>query len=122
MINCSKLENYFIEKKRMTKICTIGCTKCPLGSDNNGTGEGCSVFEMLYPKKAIELVQQWSNKNPEKTFLTELLKNYPNVKLRCDGVPDKNLCPYQLGLMNEYGCEKYHNCVACWNQPISSKE
>lgn len=127
MIDCSKTENYFAEKRRMTKmkkrgLCETECSKCPLGCDNNGKGEDCSALEMLYFKEAIAIVQKWSDENPKETFLTELLKNYPNVKLRCEGVPDKNLCPYQLGLMNERGCEKYKNCVACWNQPIPSKE
>lgn len=119
MIDCMKTENYLAIK---LKLCEIGCNRCPLSFVNNGKNISCGKFETRYPRKAIELVQQWSNKNSEKTFLTELLKNYPNVKLRYDGVPDRNLCPYQLGLMNEKGCEKYHNCVACWNQPISSKE
>lgn len=122
MIDCSKLESYFIEKKRMTKICAIECTKCPLGCDNNGTGECCSDFEMLYPKKAIEVVQQWSDKNPEKTFLSEFLKQYPKVPLYDIGVP-KGICPYHLGLMNKDDCPKaYRDCVKCWNQPIVSSE
>lgn len=34
MIDCSKTENYFAEKKRMTKragngLCKLGCSNCP---------------------------------------------------------------------------------------------
>lgn len=118
MIDCMKTENYLTIK---LKLCEIGCNRCPLSFVNNGKNVSCGKFETRYPRKAIELVQQWSNENPEKTFLTEFLKHYPNVKLRDDGSPE-TICPYQLGLMNEDDCGKYYNCVECWNQHISSKE
>ena len=39
-IGCSKTENYFKEKARMTKGdkngCYIGCINCPLAECNNG--------------------------------------------------------------------------------------
>lgn len=124
MIDCSKTKNFFAEKRRMTKqqkdgTCHLVCTNCPLSGKNNGTGVACSDIETLYPEKAIEIVQKWSDEHPQKTFLTELLKNYPNVELEDNGVP--NLCPYQLGLMSVEGCKKDSNCVKCWNQAIPSK-
>lgn len=71
MIDCSKTENYFIEKLRMTKRtreegCKIKCSECPLSCQNNGTSEftSCITFEMLYPEKAIEIVQRWSDEHP----------------------------------------------------------
>lgn len=115
MIDCSKLESYFIEKKRMTKICTIECTKCPLGCDNNGTGECCSDFEMLYPKKAIEAIQKWSDSHPQKTYLSELLKIFPDIPLNDDGTPN-SLCPSDLGLNEKEKCGEYGGCIECWNQ------
>lgn len=128
MIDCSKTENYFAEKRRMTKrttkngLCKLGCSNCPLCSINNNKGQSCTAFEMLYPKKAIEIVQKWSNEHPQKTFLTEFLKNYPNVQLYDAGIP-KGICPYHLGLMNKDDCRKDHYCLGCWNQPIEdSKE
>lgn len=117
MIDCSKLESYFIEKKRMTKICAIECTKCPLSCDNNGTGECCSDFEMLYPKKAIEAIQKWSDSHPQKTYLSELLKIFPDTPLNDDGTPE-SICPYELGLMDISNCEKGRNCIECWNRPF----
>lgn len=121
MIDCSKTENYFIEKKRMIKrvgigVCRIKCEDCPLGITNNGMDVLCSEFETLYPEKAIEIIQEWSNAHPPKTYLTELLKNFPNTPLEDDGTP--NFCPYRLGLMSKDNCRKDRNCVKCWNQPI----
>lgn len=127
MIDCSKTENYFIEKLRMTKRtreegCKIKCSECPLSSQNNGTSDefmSCITFEMLYPEKAIEIVQKWSDAHPQKTFLTEFLKNYPNAPLDDDGAP-KGVCPHRLGLTDIDNC--YDNCIKCWNQPIEDGE
>lgn len=122
MIDCSKTENYFAEKRRMTKrteggICKLKCSNCPLCSKNNGTSEdlSCTTFEMHHPEKAIEVVQKWSDEHPQKTFLTEFLKNYPNAELDCNGTP-KRICPLALGLMDIDDCDD--NCIKCWNQPI----
>lgn len=126
MIDCSKTENYFAEKQRMTKratkngLCKLGCSNCPLCSINNNKGQSCTAFEMLYPEKAIEIVQKWSDEHPQKTYLSELLKNHPNTLLNDDGTP--TFCPYRLGLMGADDCRKDGNCVKCWNQPIEDGE
>lgn len=125
MIDCSKTENYFAEKLRMTKrtkngLCENKCSNCPLCSNNNGEGLFCPDFEMYYPEKAIEAVQRWSDEHPPKTYLSELLKHYPNISLDDNGTP--NFCPYRLGLMSIDDCRKDRNCVKCWNQPIPIEE
>ncbi len=131
MIDCSKTENYFAEKRRLTKrrkiygnayMCKIDCANCPLNSSNNGTNDmtSCSDFEALYPEKAIAIVQKWSDEHPRKTYLSEFLKNYPNAPLDDDGTP--NFCPSRLGLMSIDDCRKDHNCVKCWNQPIEESD
>ena len=70
---------------------------------------------MLYPEKAIEVVQRWSDEHPQKTYLTEFLRNYPDAKLNDAGVPD-GICPYMLGLNDTHDCKR--SCIECWNQPI----
>lgn len=125
MIDCSKTENYFAEKQRMTKkhklnhggyACKLNCADCPLSHLNNCSTMLCSDFETLYPEKAIKIVQKWSDEHPQKTYLSEFLKKYPNVSLEDDGTP--NFCPYRLGLMSIDDCRNDGNCVKCWNQPI----
>lgn len=123
MIDCAKTENYFTEKQRMTKqqkdeICKLNCVDCPLSIENNSTGLACPYFEMRYPKKAITLVQKWSDEHPKKTYLSEFLKNYPNALLNDTGLP-KDVCLYNLGLTD---CRNDRNCVDCWNQPIPIKD
>lgn len=124
MIDCTKTTNYFAEKQRMTKrtkkgLCETSCSDCPLYNENNGTSEGlsCGCLEMHYPEKAIEIVQQWSDAHPQRTYLSQFLEHYPNVQLYDTGIP-KGVCPYHLGLMSKDNCRKDHNCVECCNQPI----
>lgn len=126
MVDCTKAENYFAERKRMTKlqkdgICKINCTDCPLNNLKNGTGVPCSIFETHHTKKAIEIVQKWSDEHPQKTYLSEFLKTYPNTLLDDDGIPTTG-CPYRLGLINRDECEKNHSCIECWNQPMPIKD
>lgn len=127
MIDCSKTENYFAEKRRMTKrrklnggayMCELDCHICPLNSSNNGTSDhtSCSDYEAFYPEKAISIIQKWSDEHPRKTYLSEFLKNYPNAWLNEKGIP-KRMCPSMLGLKDLEDCGE-RNCVECWNQPI----
>jgi hypothetical protein len=125
MIDCSKFENYFAEKRRMTKeqqdgVCKLKCTDCPLSSFNNGSSDmkSCFAFEKFYPKKAVVIVQKWSDEHPQKTYLSEFLKAYPNTLLNDAGLP-KDVCLYNLGLTD---CRNDRNCVDCWNQPIEDGE
>lgn len=125
MIDCTKTTNYFNEKLKMTKrtkngLCEIKCSNCPLCSNKNGEGLSCPDFEMYYPEKAIEIIQKWSNERPQKTYLTELLKNYPNAKLGENGVP-MNMCPSILGLQDLENCGEI-SCVKCWNQTVEDGE
>jgi len=125
MIDCSRAENYLAEKQRMTKrtgdgVCHIKCVDCPLGTMNNGIDVLCTDFETLYPEQAIASVQKWSNEHPQKTYLSEFLKNYPNAPLDDSGTP--KLCPFSLGLTSVESCREGHNCIKCWNQPIEGGE
>lgn len=126
MIDCSKAENYFAEKRRMTKeqqdgVCKLKCSGCPLSSFNNGSSDmiSCFAFEKFYPEKAIEIVQKWSDEHPQKTYLSEFLKNYPHAVVNGDGIPN-SVCPFDLGLMSTHDCRK--SCIECWNQPIEDGE
>lgn len=128
MIDCTKTENYLAEKQRMTKkhkpnagayICELDCLDCPLSHSNNGIGEPCFGLETLYPEKVIAIVQKWSDEHPQKTYLSEFLKNYPNAPLVHDGTPE--ICLRKLGLTDIKTC-RVGGCVECWNQPIEGGE
>lgn len=122
MINCSKTKNYFLEKQRMIKkhkyICEFECADCPLHWSKNGMSISCTKLEKNYPDKAIAIIQKWSDEHPQKTYLSEFLKNYPNAPLGDDGTPD--VCPDKLGLTDiKKPC--FGDCVKCWNQPVKEK-
>lgn len=121
MIDCSRTENYFAEKQRMIKehkyVCKLNCADCPLNWSKNGMGIECSILEINFPEKAIAIVQKWSDEHPQKTYLSEFLKHYPNVKLCANGTPE-SICLQHLGLMSKDDCQKYRDCVECWNQPV----
>ena len=128
MIDCNITTNYFNEKLRITKktksgICKINCRDCPLCSENNDTSEGlsCGCLEMYYPEKAVKAVQRWSDEHPPKTYLTELLKIFPNTPLNDDGTP-KGICLHELGATSLDNCEVDNACAKCWNQPISIED
>lgn len=127
MIDCTKTENYFAEKRRMTKltntgVCKIKCTNCPLSDKNNGEGRFCVDYESHYPERAIAIVQQWSDEHPQKTYLTDLLEKYSNIPLDNNGIP-AYVCPHDLGLMSVEDCKKDSDkCVECWNQLIKDGE
>lgn len=132
MIDCNITKNYIAEKRRMTEthkvndttyLCSIDCTKCPLHLSKNDLDDkmSCYDFEIGYPEKAIEIVQRWSDEHPQKTYLSELLKAFPNAQLNDSGMP-KGMCPHELGL-KDIDCGTTDNaCVKCWNQPIEDGE
>lgn len=124
MIDCSKTTNYLSERRRMTKqqadgMCKLNCANCPLSEKNNDMDISCSTLEILYPEKTVAIVQKWSDEHPQRTYLTEFLKHYPNVQLYDAGIP-KGICPYHLGLINKDDCN--NNCIKCWNQIIEDGE
>lgn len=122
MIDCNITKNYLSEEARMTKssdvgVCRISCDHCPLSRFNNGEEMLCTELELKHPEKAIEIVQRWSDEHSQRTYLSELLKAFPNAQLNDSGMP-KGMCPHELGL-KDIDCGKTDNaCVKCWNQPI----
>lgn len=124
--NVNNSLNYMREKDRMCSSYIKSCndcleSECPLKVTQNGITITCRRFESLYPEKAIEIVQKWSDEHPQKTRLSEFLKHYPNAQLNDDGTPE-NLCPCCLEMKNIDDCGIDRNCVECWNQPISIED
>lgn len=116
-IDCSITKNYLAEKARMIKTnemgeCGINCKDCPMSYHNNRTRLKCNIFEVNHPKKAIEIIQKWSDEHPLKTYLSEFLKHYPNATLQ--NIGDHGFCLKYLGV--KVLCDR--DCQKCWNRPI----
>ena len=63
MKDCIKTEIYMKEKGRMCGTADT-CEQCFFREHTNAFTP-CEHFEFLDPLKAIEIVQKWSNENPE---------------------------------------------------------
>lgn len=99
------------EKNRMVKVnsegfCTVGCTECPLYSENNGTNKACPDYIKIYPEKAVAIVEKWSAEHPKKTRQDEFLEAYPDAKITKSGVV--NICPKEIEKSKKFDC-----CVDC---------
>lgn len=55
---------YLEIKSRMTNNCKMKCDECPLYDKSNNKQLGCKRFEMLYPKEAIKIVEEWKKEHP----------------------------------------------------------
>lgn len=126
MIDCSKTENFLIEKHRM--CFSFACKDCGLSLNNNSRDLGCRDFCCKYPQEAITIVQKWSNENlqnPQKTFYDDYKEKYPNALLERDGTP--RVCPYILGYVTDTECPMGADgfkigCIKCWNRPYIEEE
>jgi len=116
-IDCSITDNYLKEKIRMCKNCYDGC---PLSMCNNGSNAPCDSFVKIVPTLAIDVVQNWSDANPQKTYLEDLIEKYPNVKLGNIGAP--KFCPDLIGLKNISKGNCINSCDECWNQIMEDQK
>lgn len=112
--------DYLKEKARMTNNCNGGCDECPLRSEENGEGIGCTEFEGEFPEQAIEIVKKWAKENPVKTYLSVLLEKFPNTKLH-KSIPE-TFCPYHIFKTNKPCYDGYLPCVDCWNREYKEEE
>lgn len=121
MIDCSKTENYFKEKVRMTKkkngsTCGISCTDCPLYSFRNGKICSCSTLQHLHPTEAIAIVQKWSDEHPQKTYKDDFYEKFPNCEKK-HGRP--SLC-VKVAYGHLLKCST--SCDDCWNKVMEVTE
>ena len=117
MANCNNTVEFIDEKERMCKslkksndgVCSA---KCPLRYR-------CHSISSDNVKKAIEIVQKWSDENPVKTIMMDLLEKYPNVRM--DILTDSpDLCPHHLVYEDYRDCD--NDCKRCWNRPLEMLE
>lgn len=123
-INCSNAINFIKERTRMCE--TIECVGCKMDAiigDYETEQEGelnCADFIEKYPDVAVDIVQEWSDKNPKyKTYIDDFREKIPKAD-----ISDKDimwsLCRkkiYQDENMSEY-CDAISSiriCEKCWN-------
>lgn len=114
------------EWKRMCDACSTDCAdcsnECGFVKEFNGKQYDdleCWKCAILFPDRAVKAVSDWSEANPQRTYLTDFMEKYPNAHLR-DGYPQ--FVPCLLGYCQDCGkCgvvgheERFREC---WNQPL----
>lgn len=122
-IDCSITKNYFAEKARIIQKCikckTINCDKCELSKHSFNYDLG--HIEINKTEKAIEIVQEWSDKNPIKTYKDHLKEILPNSNIE---YLTKENCPSLF-----FNCEQdtgtFDSCGGnpdnCWDRPYTEQ-
>lgn len=103
-IDCNVTENYLREEQRYIE-------------------KYGNILDIYKPKKKIEIIQAFSNANPQKTYLEDLLEKYPDAQVDKAGAP--SFCPYRLYKIDEK-CIQHkagmQDCLACWNRIMEDKQ
>lgn len=69
--------------------------------------------------QAEKIISDWVKEHPKKTYLSELLEQFPNTPLSGNGTPVE-ICPAFLGLKNITNCGPDVSCEVCWNQEVKN--
>ena len=118
-MDCSKTINFLSEFKRLCdsrEECVVNVAdeeNCPMFGVCSVTHSKLCAETI---KKAIEIVQKWSNEHSQKTYMQDFFEKFPKAQLDSDGTP--------LACRNAIyggGCPKIepdiHCCYECWNKP-----
>lgn len=99
----------------MTNFCRIDCEKCPLSKTNNSFGMDCIRLQSDYPERAVEIVQQWSDDHPLKTYKEDFYEKFPTARKSYNECPPA--CRYNIYGDEGNGCV-CKSCTECWNEPM----
>lgn len=115
MENCSATVDFVNEWQRACSCSGDDCAGCPLSVYKNAHCETCTDYLLLYPEKAVEFLQKWSDTHPKRTLLKRLLEELPGVKL-VNGTP--LFTPIEIGYLPEI-MEDYVATIGpdIWNMP-----
>ena len=111
-MDCNKTETFFAEWQRMCEPTEIRCAVL-----DSGIAIGCgSCEEHVFKnyKKAIQIIQEWSDSHPVKTRLSVLKEAFPMYQM-CIGSDVPAFCAKFIFGEN-IECDK--QCVKCWNAPV----
>ena len=131
MADCSKLEDFLKERKRMCSSFDSLyqswdqglCDGCPLKK-----GYNCLFYNEVVNgesiQEAVNLVQQWSDEHPEpkpKTYADVFFELFPNAPTMPDGLPKPYVCDIYTNHPECYGCTQ-EDSRKCWTLPYPEQE
>ena len=78
-------------------------------------GECDDICEIT--QEHIDIVQKWSDENPQETMTEHFFKLFPNAPKSIDGI--SCTCPTYLGWVAHCpkSIEQKISCEECWNRP-----
>jgi hypothetical protein len=109
--------------------CSILCSDCPFGSNNNGLNLHCAQFEMQHPEQAVAIAIKWEREHGQQahthTYLDELFARFPNA---IQSLLEDQAREEEIYRCNFFGGEcsvtlgQKMPCSECWNQPYKESE
>lgn len=121
-MDCSKTIDFYTEVGRLCSS-RLACEavahdeRCPL----YGFCElKYSKIHIKDAKKAIEILQKWSDEHPKKTYAQDFFEKFPNARSNSDGTPF--VCRERIygGECPVLECDECWN-KECWNEPMEDE-
>ena len=79
--------------KTLCRMCHCECLKCEFGKARSGF-ETCPVWQRTHPKEAVKIAEKWAKEHHVKTRQSVFLEQYPEAKLKQNGVI--TICPLEV--------------------------
>lgn len=98
-------------------VCGESCVFCPASSFKNGFGCGCTELLKKHTDKYNEILLEWIDCHPVKTYRDDFFEKFPNAMRDKKGLPDA--CVNHI-YGNKFPCDS--KCYECWKQPYEESE
>ena len=127
-MDCSKTINFLHELQRLCDS-SGSCSgvlynreDCPMFTICRQIKKYGKVFdENKNAKKAIKIVQKWSDEHSRKTYAQDFFEKFPGAQRALDGTPfacKKRIYDGTLQRGEELDCTEIWSCKECWNEPM----
>lgn len=93
------------------------CGQCKISDSSMG----CDGEILKNPKKVEAIVSAWLAAHPKKTYLTEVLKHFPDTPIHAKYKYPIGFCPGRLGMGIAYCSHDNYSpedCLKCWNTEV----
>lgn len=93
------------------------CTGCPFEINDFS----CYMEDITTkPEKAVEIVEQWSEEHPQKTYKDDFFEKFPYATAGDKGYPKIDWCE----LYNDGECPNWQtseDCLKCWDKEMEEE-
>lgn len=121
-MDCNKTTDFFSELERHCN----SRAACDAVQTNE---EPCPLFDVCIwrlgivcdedVKRAIEIMQKWSDEHPKKTYAQDFFEKFPKAQRHSDGAPFACRKRIYGGVPpKDKECDYTGACKNCWNEPM----